>query len=105
MRPISPHFRTALLSDVFRFTFAGSKIKTASSRAYFSARPHRLCAQFSPSFDDDMGKEDKASKNFNLKVPKGTRDCTFLQRFSETFANFYQGLAKMPHSATACSKR
>jgi hypothetical protein len=38
--------------------------------------------------DDDMGKEDK-SKSFNLKVPKGTRDCMLCQYRVATSADLH----------------
>ena len=80
MQRISPHFVCpALLHDALRHTFACSKIRPRPLRVRPSTLCRRLCTQVSPwDHDDDanMGKEDK-SKSFNLKVPKGTRDCMF----------------------------
>jgi histidyl-tRNA synthetase len=78
MRLFPPHFaRPALSQYILRRTSARSKIICAPFRAqHLTLRPY--CDQpFTGFVDDDMGKEDKSSKNFNLKVPKGTRDCTF----------------------------
>jgi histidyl-tRNA synthetase len=77
MRLIAPHFaRPALLQNAFRHTIVHSKITPAAARAQFSIPRRLYCAQ-APAFnEDDMGKEDKSGKNFTLKVPKGTRDCT-----------------------------
>jgi histidyl-tRNA synthetase len=77
MRLFSPHFaRPALFRFTLRRTSATSKFTRTAFRAYRPPlRPY--CSQPLTGFvDDDMGKEDKSSKNFNLKVPKGTRDCT-----------------------------
>ena len=79
MPRISPHFVCpALLQDALRYTFACRKFTPTPTafrvRLYTPRR--RLCTQASPLIDDEMGKEDK-SKNFTLKVPKGTRDCEF----------------------------
>lgn len=71
-----PHFACpALFKNIPRHTIIRSKIPRTSA----PARPfqfRRLFSAQSPvgTLDDDMGKDDK-SKNFNLKVPKGTRDC------------------------------
>jgi histidyl-tRNA synthetase len=77
MQRISPHFVCpALFQDAFRYTFAYRKVCPITIRARFLTPRRRFCTQNSPvGFDDDMGKEDK-NKSFNLKVPKGTRDCT-----------------------------
>lgn len=73
MRLISPHFRPACLQKVLRHTLRSATTPLPCS---YRAAPRRLlCAPSLPSIDDDMGKEDKSSKGFNLKVPKGTRDC------------------------------
>lgn len=82
MRFIPPHFiRPALLQNALRHTFACSKFPSAPTRALFP-HPRRLfCSESSDSVDNEMGKDDK-SKAFNLKVPKGTRDCTALIFFS-----------------------
>lgn len=71
MRLFSPHFaRPALLHRVLQHTFTPGKF------ARLSPTRRLLCTQSTTyDIDEDMGKEDKASKNFNLKVPKGTRDC------------------------------
>jgi histidyl-tRNA synthetase len=76
MRLFPPHFtHPALFQSALRHTAARSKITSTPTRARIP-RPRILCSQaFTLPADDDMGKEDKASKNFNLKVPKGTRDC------------------------------
>jgi len=75
MQRISPHFVCpALLQDALRLTFAYSKTSPAPIRLRLFAPRRRLSTQASLLVDDDMGKEDK-SKSFNLKVPKGTRDC------------------------------
>jgi len=70
---ISPHFRPALC--LLQRAPAAKKIPSATLRTHHPLHFRRYCCQpLPPSFDDDMGKEDK-SKSFNLKVPKGTRDC------------------------------
>jgi histidyl-tRNA synthetase len=76
MRLFSPHFaRPALSRYTFWRTSAPSKFTSTAFRAHRT--PLRLyCNEPLTGFvDDDMGKDDKSSKNFNLKVPKGTRDC------------------------------
>ncbi|USP82659.1 histidyl-trna synthetase [Curvularia clavata] len=78
MPRISPHFVCpALLQDALRYTFAYRKFTPTPTafRVRLCISRRRLCTQASPLIDDEMGKEDK-SKNFNLKVPKGTRDWT-----------------------------
>lgn len=76
MPRISPHFLCpALLQDALRYTFACRKLTPTPLRIrIFTSPRRRLCTQASCLFDNEMGKEDK-SKSFNLKVPKGTRDC------------------------------
>jgi histidyl-tRNA synthetase len=76
MRLFSPHFaRPALLQYTVRRTSAHSKFTCTPFRT--RCPPRLYCSKPLVGFDDDMGKEDKSSKNFNLKVPKGTRDCGF----------------------------
>ncbi len=78
----APHvIRPALfqLQNVARHTFIYHQTTPALIRVRSSAR-RLYSTQFPPSIDDDMGKDDKSGKNFNLKVPKGTRDCTFFLR-------------------------
>jgi histidyl-tRNA synthetase len=76
MRLFPPHFACPALSRyIVRRTPTRSKFVCTPSR------PHHLpfrayCDQsLTGAVDDDMGKDDKSTKNFNLKVPKGTRDC------------------------------
>lgn len=85
MQRISPHFVCpALFQDALRYTFAYRKVSRTSIRTYILASRRRFSTQTSPlGFDDDMGKEDK-NKSFNLKVPKGTRDCTFCPHCAQT---------------------
>jgi hypothetical protein len=72
--PISPHFRPAL--SLLHRTPASHKFRCALPHAHRALLPRPYCHQpYTPTTDDDMGKEDKSSKNFSLKVPKGTRDC------------------------------
>jgi histidyl-tRNA synthetase len=76
MRLFFPHFaRPALFRYTLRRTSAPSKFTCTAFRA--SRTPLRpYCNEPLTGFvDDDMGKDDKSSKSFNLKVPKGTRDC------------------------------
>jgi len=47
---------------------------SAPARAFQTRRTYSVQSAVG-AIDDDMGKDDK-SKNFNLKVPKGTRDWT-----------------------------
>lgn len=77
MQRTSPHFVCpALFQDALRYTFAYRKVSPTPFRLHLLAPRRRFCTQNSLLGFDDMGKEDK-SKSFNLKVPKGTRDCTF----------------------------
>ena len=69
--------RPALLRNAARHTLICTKITSAPVSAHSSAR-RLLCTQIPHFIEDDMGKDGKSGKNFNLKVPKGTRDCTFL---------------------------
>ncbi|KAH7405788.1 histidyl-tRNA synthetase [Phaeosphaeria sp. MPI-PUGE-AT-0046c] len=76
MRLFPPHFaRPALL----RYTLRRTSTVVKFPRTLIGA-PILPLRQYSSlpltGFDDDMGKDDKSSKNFNLKVPKGTRDWT-----------------------------
>ncbi|KAF1365735.1 histidyl-tRNA synthetase-like protein [Lizonia empirigonia] len=77
MRLFAPHFACpALLQNIPRHTVACSKITRIAAPTWSFQSRRVYSAQSSiGAFDDDMGKEDK-SKNFNLKVPKGTRDWT-----------------------------
>ena len=116
MPRISPHFVCpALLQDALRYTFAYRKLTPTPTafRVRLCIPRRRLCTQASPLIDDEMGKEDK-SKNFNLKVPKGTRDCECSCTFpslaplslclpAKALSYCYQGLAKMLPSAIASS--
>ncbi|KAF9699090.1 hypothetical protein EKO04_002802 [Ascochyta lentis] len=77
MRLFPPHFACpALLQNIPRHTIARSKI-TRTVAPTWAFQPRRIYSVQSSigAIDDDMGKDDK-SKNFNLKVPKGTRDWT-----------------------------
>lgn len=107
MRLTSPHFRPALLQKLARHTLIGCQTTPALACSYRPALRRLLCAQSLPSLDTDMGKEDKSSKGFNLKVPKGTRDCAHFHchTIRHLPADFGQGPAKMPLCATACSRR
>lgn len=76
MRLSLPHFACpALFQNISRHTIVRSKITriTTPVRPFQSRRVYSVQPSIG-AIDDDMGKEDK-SKNFNLKVPKGTRDC------------------------------
>jgi histidyl-tRNA synthetase len=84
MQRISPHFVCpALLQDALRYTFAYHKASPTSIRVHLLAPRRRFCTQNSLLGYDDMGKEDK-NKSFNLKVPKGTRDCTSCLHCAQT---------------------
>ena len=76
MRLFAPHFaRPALLQNAVRHTLGCRKIVSPPAQPYACALRRPYCAPSTiPTIDDDMGKDDK-SKNFTLKVPKGTRDC------------------------------
>lgn len=76
MRLFPPHFACpALLQNIPRHTIVRSKFArfSAPARAFQTRRTYSVQSAVG-AIDDDMGKDDK-SKNFNLKVPKGTRDC------------------------------
>jgi hypothetical protein len=110
MPRISPHFAyPALLQDAWRYTFNCRKFTPTTFRVRLCTPRPRLYTQALPLIDDEMGKEDK-SKNFTLKVPKGTRDCEccrnffFVQSPADLFADIWQGLAKMLPSAIAFSR-
>jgi hypothetical protein len=99
MRLLSPHFaRPALI----QYT-AHSKFISTPFRA--CCPPRLYCSKPLIGFDDDMGKEDKSSKNFNLKVPKGTRDCRFRLALCGFLPDMQQGPARMLPSATVFSAR
>jgi hypothetical protein len=75
MRLFPPHFvRPALSQYTRRHTATHGKITYVQQRA-LCAPLRSYCSRPLLGFDDDMGKDDKPGKNFNLKVPKGTRDC------------------------------
>lgn len=77
MRLFPPHFACpALLQNIPRHTIVRYKFTRLAAPAR-PLQPRRVYSVQSSIglLDDDMGKDDK-SKNFNLKVPKGTRDCT-----------------------------
>lgn len=77
MRLFAPHFACpALLQNIPRHTIVRSKITrlVTPTRLFQARRIHSNHSLFG-AIEDDMGKDDK-SKSFNLKVPKGTRDCT-----------------------------
>jgi histidyl-tRNA synthetase len=77
MRLFAPHFaRPALLQNAVRHTLGCRKIVSPPAQPFACAPRRPYCAPSTiHAIDDDMGKDDK-SKNFTLKVPKGTRDCT-----------------------------
>jgi histidyl-tRNA synthetase len=84
MQRISPHFVCpALFQDALRYTFAYRKVSPTPVRLHLLAPRRRYCTQNSLLGFDDMGKEDK-SKSFNLKVPKGTRDCMSFFNYAQT---------------------
>ena len=75
-----PHLHPALARRYSGRTLISipSKVPCTAVRPHCPRARRLYCSQpHTPSIDDDMGKEDKAGKNFNLKVPKGTRDCTW----------------------------
>jgi histidyl-tRNA synthetase len=77
MRLFPPHFACpALLPNIPRHTIVRHKFTrlAAPARPFLPLRVYSVQSSIG-AIDDDMGKDDK-SKNFNLKVPKGTRDCT-----------------------------
>lgn len=112
MRLFLPHFACpALLPKIPRHTYTCNKLKKVTRiRAPILSR--RLSSQQSftyPVDEGDMGKDDKNSKNFNLKVPKGTRDCmcfTSIVLLAYKMCRLQlQGLVKMPLFAIAYSTR
>lgn len=93
MRLIAPHLaRPALSQTLARYISCGKTLPFVAHtpflipRRLFSAR---LPTDFDLDLDDEMGKEDKSGKNFNLKVPKGTRDCEFGIPFSSSLGQPY----------------
>jgi hypothetical protein len=112
MRLFAPHFARPALQYILRRPSTRSKIVCAPFRAHFLPLRAYCDQALTGAEEDDMGKEDKSSKNFNLKVPKGTRDCMLDPHVLYALAcvlqlsltGSKQGPAKMLPSATAFSR-
>lgn len=91
MRLFLPHFACpALLQNIPRHTIVRSKFVriTAPACPFQSRRVYSIQSSIG-AIDDDMGKDDK-SKNFNLKVPKGTRDCMLRSMLSSCIVRLHK---------------
>jgi hypothetical protein len=112
MRLFLPHFaRPALLPNILRNTSTCTKLKEIT-RIRAPTFSRRLSCQQPSTYsvdEEDMGKDDKNSKNFNLKVPKGTRDCVCFSPIVLTAYKMYrlqlQGPVRMLLFAIAYSTR